>query len=55
MKVWTAVNRVWDAISCNEFKMANHMMLKYRRKFGNRHFNYWMRLQIRNGLNFHAE
>jgi len=50
MKVQTAVNRVWEAINRNEFKMADHLMRKYRRKFGNRHFTYWMRLHIGNGL-----
>lgn len=55
MKIKTAVDRVWEAINHNEFKMAEHLMQKYRRKFGNRHFAYWMRLHIKNGLYFYGE
>jgi hypothetical protein len=50
MKVTTAVNRIEIAINANEFIQANAMMNKYRRKFGNRKFTYWMRVMIKNGL-----
>jgi hypothetical protein len=50
MKVKTAVDRVRDAINAGDYKTANALMNKYRRKFGNRHFTYWMRLMIKNGI-----
>lgn len=55
MKVKTAVDRVWTAINYNEFRMADHLMRKYRRRFGHRHFGYWMRTHIKNGLYFFGE
>jgi hypothetical protein len=55
VKVKTAVKRVEQAINCGEFKMAYNLMRKYRRRFGNRHFTYWLRLHIANGLYFTAE
>ena len=55
MKVKTAVKRVEDAVNCGEFTMANHLLNKYRLRFGNRHFTYWLRLHIANGLYFTAE
>ena len=55
MKVKTAVKRVWEAALCEEFETANHLLNKYRRRFGNRHFTYWLRLHIANGLYFTAE
>ena len=50
MKVKTAVERIEDAINRNEFVEAKTMLNKYRRKFGNRKFTYWLRLMIKNGL-----
>ena len=50
MKIKTAVNRIEVAINANEFVQANAMLNKYRRKFGNRKFTYWMRVMIKNGL-----
>jgi hypothetical protein len=50
MKVNTAVKRIEIAINANEFVQANAMLNKYRRKFGNRKFTYWVRVMIKNGL-----
>lgn len=50
MKVKTAVKRVEEAINYKEFEMANIMLNKYRKRFGNRKFTYWLRLMIKNGL-----
>ena len=55
MKVKTAVKRVEQAVNHGEFKMANLMLNKYRRRFGNRLFTYWLRLHIANGVYFTAE
>jgi hypothetical protein len=55
MKVKTAVDRVWQAVDAGEYKVANHIMNRYRRRFGNRKFTYWIRLHIKNGLYFTAE
>ena len=55
MKVQTAVKRVEEAVNCGEFKTAGQLLNKYRRRFGNRHFTYWLRLHITNGLYFTAE
>lgn len=55
MKIKTAQARVWQAIDYEEYKIADHLMRKYRRRFGNRHFAYWMRLHIRNGLYYTAK
>lgn len=52
MKVNTAVDRVITEINRGNYIKANGMMLKYRRKFGNRHFTYWIRLYIKNGMYF---
>jgi hypothetical protein len=52
MKVKTAVQRVEEAVNHGEYKMAEYLMQKYRRRFGNRHFSYWLRLHIANGLYF---
>ena len=52
MKVQTAVKRVEEAVNCGEFKTAGQLLNKYRRRFGNRHFTYWLRLQVANGLYF---
>lgn len=50
MKVKTAINRIEVAINDNEYVQANIMLNKYRRKFGNRKFTYWMRVMIKNGM-----
>lgn len=50
MKRETAVIRVWALISSRKYVEADVLMRKYRRKFGNRKFNYFMRLNILNGL-----
>jgi hypothetical protein len=50
MKVKTAVKRIEDAINHGKYVEANAMLNKYRRKFGNRKFTYWLRLFISNGL-----
>jgi hypothetical protein len=52
MKVKTAVKRVEEAVNKGEFEIANHLLNKYRRRFGNRHFTHWLRLHIVNGLYF---
>ena len=52
MKVKTAVKRVEEAVNCGEFKIAGQLLNKYRQRFGNRHFTYWLRLHIANGLYF---
>lgn len=50
MKVKTAVKRVEEAVNNGDFRLANYLLNKYRRRFGNRHFTYWLRLHIANGL-----
>ena len=55
MKVKTAVKRVQEAVNHGEFKMAAVLLNKYRKRFGNRHFTYWLRLNITNGLYFTSE
>jgi hypothetical protein len=55
MKVKTAVKRIEEAVNNGEFVMANTLLKKYQRKFGNRHFTYMLRLHIVNGLYFTAE
>jgi hypothetical protein len=55
MKVKTAVKRIEVAVDNGEYEMANLMLNKYRRRFGNRHFTYWLRLHIANGVYFTAE
>jgi len=50
MKQETAITRVWALISTRKYVEADALMRKYRRKFGNRKFDYWMRLNILNGL-----
>ena len=59
MKIKTAVDRVWKFIrfvsstsqpSHSDYVMANTLMKKYQRKFGNRHFNQYLRTVIKNGL-----
>jgi hypothetical protein len=55
MKVKTAVDRVVTEINRGNYVKANELMHKYRRRFGNRHFTYWIRLYISNGLYYHTE
>jgi hypothetical protein len=58
MKVKTAVARVWAPIvivsstpkTRAEYELAATLLKKYRRKFGNRHFNQFLRTCIKNGL-----
>lgn len=54
MKVKTAVKRVGEAINNGEYVMADHLLNKYRRRFGNRHFTYFLRLHVANGLYFNC-
>jgi hypothetical protein len=58
MKVKTAVARVWAPIAVvsstpktlAEYVLAATLLKKYQRKFGNRHFNQYLRTCIKNGL-----
>lgn len=59
MKVKTAVSRVWAPIqwvsmtkqpTYADYVLASEMLKKYQRKFGNRHFNQYLRRVIKNGL-----
>jgi len=58
MKVKTAVARVWAPIvivsstpkTRAEYVLAATLLKKYQRKFGNRHFNQFLRTCIKNGL-----
>lgn len=55
MKVRTAVARVWAPIewSANtgrDYQLAQTLLKKYQRKFGNRHFGQFLRTCIKNGL-----
>lgn len=50
MKVNTAVDRVVTEINHGNYNKANDLMNRYRRRFGNRRFTYWIRLYIKNGL-----
>lgn len=50
MKVQTAVLRVWDLVNHNQWLEADHLLRKYQRRFGHRHFNYRLRVFIANGL-----
>lgn len=50
MKVRTAVDCVVTEINRGNYIKANDLMIRYRRRFGNRHFTYWIRLHIKNGL-----
>ena len=58
MKVRTAVSRVWAPIAVvsstpktrAEYLLAATLLKKYQRKFGNRHFNQFLRTCIKNGL-----
>ena len=55
MKVKTAVKRVWTPIEWSsathaQYVLADKMLKKFQRKFGNRHFNQYLRTVIKNGL-----
>jgi hypothetical protein len=60
MKVKTAVEKVWEPIrwvsrtnpttSHAAYVLAATLLKKYQRKFGNRHFNQYLRITIKNGL-----
>ena len=59
MKVKTAVMKVWAPIAVvssgkpkthAEYVLAATLLKKYQRKFGNRHFNQYLRTVIKNGL-----
>ena len=55
MKVKTAVARVWAPIEWSvgtraDYVLAATLLKKYQRKFGNRHFNQYLRTVIKNGL-----
>lgn len=50
MKVATAVNKIWECINNNQYAEADRLLHKYRLLYGNRKFNYWLRLHISNGL-----
>ena len=50
MKVKIVIERIESAINTGDFNLANSLLNKYRLKFGNRHFSYWLRLVIKNGL-----
>lgn len=55
MKVKTAVKRVWTTIEWSstthaQYVLADKLLKKYQRKFGNRHFNQYLRTCIKNGL-----
>ena len=59
MKVKTAVAKVWALIqwvsttkqpTYADYVLAATLLKKYQRKFGNRHFNQYLRTCIKNGL-----
>lgn len=59
MKIKTAISRVWEPIRIasstqptthDQYLLAEKLLKKYQRKFGNRHFNYHLRITIKNGL-----
>jgi hypothetical protein len=55
MKVKTAVKRVWKTIEWSsstraDYLLADKLLKKFQRKFGNRHFNQYLRTCIKNGL-----
>ena len=55
MKVKTAVARVWAPIEWSgstraDYVLAQTLLKKYQRKFGNRHFGQYLRTCIKNGL-----
>ena len=55
MKVKTAVMLVWAPIVRSsathaDYVLSAKLLKKYQRKFGNRHFNQYLRTVIKNGL-----
>jgi len=58
MKVKTAIARVWapiqwassEPMTREQFVLADRLLKKYQRKFGNRYFNQYLRITIKNGL-----
>ena len=55
MKVKTAVAQVWAPIqigtpSRGDYMLVQTLLKKYQQKFGNRHFNQFIRTVIKNGL-----
>jgi hypothetical protein len=55
MKVKTAVAQIWAIIQWTptthtQYATASKLLKKYQRKFGNRHFNQYLRITINNGL-----
>lgn len=50
MKIKTAVKRIESEVNAGNFVVAAELLKKYQRKFGNRCFNYRLRLFIANGL-----
>lgn len=50
MKVKTAIVRVMTEVNLGNYTNAYDLMNRYRRRFGNRHFTYWIRLHIKNGI-----
>lgn len=59
MKVKIAVARVWEPIQIvsqmkpithADYVLAQTLLKKFQRKFGNRHFNQYLRTTIKNGL-----
>lgn len=59
MKVKTAVARIWEPIqwfsstsrpTYSDYLLSASLLKKYQRKFGNRHFNQYLRTYIKNGL-----
>ena len=50
MKIKTAIQRLHIEINKDEWSTADLLLKKYQRKFGNRRFNYIIRLMIKNGV-----
>lgn len=50
MKLKTAVRLVEESVDNKNYVGANDLLRKYRLKFGNRKFSYWLRVAVKNGL-----
>lgn len=50
MKIKTAIGKINNCIELCNYVEADIMLQKFQRKFGNRHFKYYQRLLIVNGL-----
>ena len=50
MKVKTAVGIVARELGAGNYEKAAALLKKYQRKYGHRHFKYWTRTLIKNGL-----